>query len=67
MKQDQPDAKNNVETRLEFIKSEMYACFVSLIRDYSLSDGNDSKRVEGQLKELQSGQEKKKQEVVLCY
>ena len=28
MKQDQPDAKNNVETRLEFIKSEMYARFV---------------------------------------
>ncbi|KAF8349777.1 Prefoldin beta-like protein [Amanita rubescens] len=44
VKQDQSDAKNNVETRLEFIKSEI-------------------KRVEGQLKELQSGQEKKKQEV----
>ncbi|KAF8739371.1 hypothetical protein AX14_009936 [Amanita brunnescens Koide BX004] len=43
--QDQSDAKANVETRLEFIKSEI-------------------KRVEGQLKELQSAQENKKQEIV---
>ncbi|KAK2461669.1 hypothetical protein APHAL10511_006132 [Amanita phalloides] len=43
--QDQGDAKANVETRLEFIRSEI-------------------KRVEGQLKELQSTQERKKQEIV---
>ncbi|PFH54780.1 hypothetical protein AMATHDRAFT_134272 [Amanita thiersii Skay4041] len=44
VKQDQADAKANVNKRLEFIQSEI-------------------KRLEGQLKELQSKQEKKKQEV----
>jgi prefoldin beta subunit len=44
VKQDQADAKANVETRLEFIRSEI-------------------KRVEGQLIEIQSKQEKKKQEL----
>ncbi|KAF8634429.1 hypothetical protein AX15_000880 [Amanita polypyramis BW_CC] len=45
VKQDQADAKANVDTRLEFIKGEI-------------------KRIEGQLKELQATQEKKKQEIV---
>ncbi|KAF8641084.1 hypothetical protein AX17_000728 [Amanita inopinata Kibby_2008] len=44
VKQDQTEAKGNVETRLEYIRSEI-------------------KRLEGQLKEIQTKQEKKKQEV----
>ncbi|KAF9015494.1 Prefoldin, partial [Cyathus striatus] len=44
VKQDQDEAKNNVETRLNFIKGEI-------------------KRVEGQIKDIESKQEKKKQEV----
>ncbi|KXN83919.1 Prefoldin subunit 6 [Leucoagaricus sp. SymC.cos] len=45
VKQDIAEAKGNVDTRLEFIKSEM-------------------KRVEGQLREIEGKQEKKKQELV---
>ncbi|KAJ3565459.1 hypothetical protein NP233_g7620 [Leucocoprinus birnbaumii] len=45
VKQDLAEAKNNIDTRLEFIKSEI-------------------KRVEDQLEEIGSNQEKKKQELV---
>ncbi|KAF8078742.1 prefoldin subunit 6 [Lyophyllum atratum] len=45
VKQDQADAKGNVETRLEFIRGE-------------------TKRVEAQLKDIESKQEKKKNELV---
>jgi len=35
VKQDQTEAKNNVETRLEFIRGEMFVCS---IRPMSLAD-----------------------------
>ncbi|KAL1688284.1 Prefoldin [Schizophyllum commune] len=44
IKQDQAEAKSNVDTRLSFIQAEMH-------------------RVEGQLKDIQQRQEKKKAEV----
>ncbi|KAF9474099.1 Prefoldin beta-like protein [Pholiota conissans] len=45
VKQDQAEAKSNVKTRLDFIRSEI-------------------RRVEGQIKEIQDKQEKKKTELV---
>ncbi|KAF8167783.1 Prefoldin [Crassisporium funariophilum] len=45
VKQDQGDAKSNVETRLDFIRNEI-------------------KRVEGQIKDVEDKQEKKKVELV---
>ncbi|TFK36828.1 Prefoldin [Crucibulum laeve] len=45
VKQDQAEAKSNVETRLDFIRGEI-------------------KRVESQIKDIESKQEKKKQELV---
>ncbi|KAF8912979.1 prefoldin subunit 6 [Gymnopilus junonius] len=44
VKQDQAEAKSNVDTRLDFIRSEI-------------------RRVEGQIKEIESKQEKKKAEL----
>ncbi|EAU92670.1 prefoldin subunit 6 [Coprinopsis cinerea okayama7 len=45
VQQDQAEAKSNVDTRLDFIRSEI-------------------KRVEGQIKDIESKQEKAKQELV---
>ncbi|KAI5898415.1 Prefoldin beta-like protein [Schizophyllum commune H4-8] len=45
IKQDQAEAKSNVDTRLSFIQAEI-------------------KRVEGQLKDIQQRQEKKKAEII---
>uniref|UniRef100_A0A0W0FGK2 Prefoldin subunit 6 n=1 Tax=Moniliophthora roreri TaxID=221103 RepID=A0A0W0FGK2_MONRR len=48
VKQDQAEAKNNVDTRLEFIRGEI----------------KFSKRIEAQLKDIEGRSEKKKQELV---
>lgn len=61
MKQDQAEAKSNVETRLDFIRSEM---LVFLRNSHPiLKSSSLSKRVETQLKDIGEKQEKKKLEV----
>lgn len=61
VKQDQAEAKSNVETRLDFIRSEMLVFLCNnhpILKSFSLS-----KRVETQLKDIGEKQEKKKLEV----
>ncbi|KAG6832306.1 hypothetical protein H0H92_003539 [Tricholoma furcatifolium] len=60
VKQDQAEAKSNVETRLEFIRSEMCVVLLVMMTIYSLEL---SKRVEMQLKDIEGRQERKKGEV----
>ena len=62
IKQDQAEAKSNVDTRLSFIQAEMYV-EVLLILIPLTDDPLNRKRVEGQLKDIQQRQEKKKAEV----
>ncbi len=62
VKQDQAEAKQNVNTRLDFIRSEMCVARPLHILLHSHSTRR-SKRVENQLKELGEKAEKKKLEV----
>jgi len=62
VKQDQAEAKSNVNTRLDFIRSEMFG-FSSDPTKSELTNKPCSRRVEGQIKEIEQGQEKKKGEV----
>ena len=65
VKQDQAEAKQNVNTRLEFIRGEMcvYLLFASSIPSTVPTSRRFRKRVEGQLKDLGEKSEKKKTEV----
>ncbi|KAF8647951.1 hypothetical protein AX16_006483 [Volvariella volvacea WC 439] len=61
VKQDQDDAKQNVQTRLEFIRSEMFVLVA--IANTRPIDLGARKRVEGQLKDIQTKSDAKKQEI----
>lgn len=62
VQQDQSDAQSNVDTRLEFIRGEM--CAHKCLRiSHTYTDTNNRKRVEGQLKDIESKSETKKNEV----
>ena len=61
VKQDQAEAKSNVNTRLEFISSEMSGFPIST--HLGLTKLLCSRRVEGQIKDIEEKQEKKKAEV----
>jgi prefoldin beta subunit len=63
VKQDQTEAKNNVDTRLEFIRGEMYVYPIWVCRQ-SL-DEHDRKRVEKQMNDLEDESEKKKSQARL--
>jgi prefoldin beta subunit len=63
VKQDQTEAKNNVDTRLEFIRGEMYVC-PTWVCSQSL-DERDRKRVEKQMNDLEDESEKKKSQACL--
>jgi len=62
VKQDQAEAKSNVNTRLDFIRSEMSG-FPSISTNLELTISPCSRRVEGQIKDIEERQEKKKAEV----
>jgi prefoldin beta subunit len=63
VKQDQAEAKSNVDKRLEFIRGEMCA-FVDVMRCLcSFNQLSDSKRMEAQLQEIEQKSEKRKVEV----
>jgi len=67
VKQDQAEAKSNVNTRLEFIRSEMFGFSSDPIKS-KLTNKPCSRRVEGQIKDIEQNQEKKKGEVgFYCY
>ena len=61
VQQDQSEAKQNVETRLDFIRGEMCAPFCSSLA--FVGSQRHRKRVEGQLKDLGDKSDKKKMEV----
>ncbi len=63
VKQEQAEAKSNVETRLEFIRGDMYVRLLTrpAVDAHPLFD--HSKRVEAQLKDLDEKSYKKKLEV----
>ena len=62
VKQDQAEAKSNVNTRLDFIRSEMSG-FSPNSTNSELTNKPCSQRVEGQIKDIEQKQEKKKTEV----
>lgn len=62
VKQDQAEAKSNVNTRLDFIRSEMSG-FLPDSTDSKLTNKPRSQRVESQIKDVEQKQEKKKAEV----
>jgi hypothetical protein len=62
VKQDQAEAKSNVNTRLDFIRSEMSG-FSPNSTSSELINKPCSQRVEGQIKDVEQKQEKKKAEV----
>lgn len=62
VKQDQAEAKSNVNTRLDFIRSEMSG-FSPNSTSSELTNKPCSQRVEGQIKDVEQKQEKKKAEV----
>jgi prefoldin beta subunit len=64
VKQDQAEAKSNVNTRLDFIRSEMSG-FSPNVTNSELKSQSSSQRVEGQIKDIEQKQEKKKGEVSL--
>lgn len=64
VKQDQAEAKSNIETRLRFIQGEMLVHINLFQNDYLT---NYSKRVETQIKDIEVKQEKKKAEVYLYF
>jgi len=63
VKQDQAEAKSNVDKRLEFIRGEMWVSQRMSRVDYAHL--SDSKRIEGQLQEIEQKSEKKKMEVTV--
>lgn len=62
VKQDQAEAKSNVETRLEYIRGEMYVLSYFLVETES-NTSIPSKRVELQLQDLGVKSQKKKNDV----
>lgn len=74
LKQDQLEAKTNVDKRIEFIQSEMWVVGGvegqdsgrTTLTTKSWSSYFDRKRVEGQLKDINLRSEKKRLEVSIC-
>lgn len=68
VKQDQAEAKANVDKRLEFIKSEMYVTVLLLASAcYSHRSAEYSLRVENQIKDITEKSEKRRAEVCWSY
>lgn len=61
MKQDKNDAKMAVDGRLEYIGNEMYDVDFTA---QSLTLTQSSKRIEGQIKEVQEKSESKKMDII---
>ena len=65
IKQDQAEAKGNVDKRLEFIRGEM--CAFQWMSRVDYAQLSDSKRIEAQLQEIEQKSEKKKMEVSVFF